>query len=319
MDYKTAKFCEYQTIPPNTTSDWDPDTVLELIHPLRNTYKCTGWARSKRRRCMNSVASFKDGRTILGRLAQKSVSQAIASSKLEEAAECTLCYLHKGQVDDVTSKWISLLEEWASDAQYTKPTSDRAARSGKRAGDVPTYGHNTNCTSTGRFSVKKEEDWQQLQDDFAKANEEIRRTNEVLRFLMEMVAQQQKENQAREYAERVRRERTNIEKEAREREVYEKKECERRAAEKEARDREARRKAEQERKEREAREEIWRAAREQRVRNAREKAAREAESWTQSWKTYAEAWDTIKDTKSKKVGWLLSFRGTLVAWLITQK
>ncbi|KAM0815169.1 hypothetical protein AB5N19_00963 [Seiridium cardinale] len=226
---------------------------------------------------------------------------------MDRAAGFTLCYLHGNQVDNVASKWSSLLRTWAS--ENSKPTKARSES------PLP-YTFDAKTRKNAYVRVKKEEDLEYdmeslLETNFGPLPRKNMTLREMLRFLAEEVEEREEaerqargkeERQARENQERETREKEEREaREKKEREAREKEEREaREKEEQEQREQEARKREEQHRKEREAREERVRLAKERREKEAREKAAREAQIWTQSWENYIEAWDAIKTFKSQR-------------------
>ncbi|KAK6083684.1 stress response protein nst1 [Seiridium cupressi] len=300
MYYNATNSFDWQSSPlSGTTSSWDPDTVLGLIHPMRGSFRCTGYAPSKNRRCMNNVGSFQSGRSILLRLSKGDVSRAIDSPGMHRAAGFTLCYLHGDQVDNVASKWSSLLRTWAS--ENSKPTKARSES------PLP-YTFDAKTRKSAYVRVKKEEDLEYdveslLETNFGPLPRKNMTLREMLRFLAQEVEEREEaERQARGKEEREAREKKEQEaREKKEQEAREKEEREAREKEEhEQREREARKREEQQRKEREAREERVRLAKERREKEAREKAAREAQSWTQSWENYIKSRDAIKTFRSQR-------------------
>ncbi|KAH6652258.1 hypothetical protein BKA67DRAFT_573422 [Truncatella angustata] len=275
MDYSTKN----SQRPSHTKSAWDPDVVLELIHPMRGCYRCTGYAPSKGRRCMNQVGSFGNGRAMLDRLSRGDINEAIRSPDMEDAACLTLCYLHKDQAGDVSRRWLLLLKKWASQ-NGRAPSASRysSTKANSRPSVAPTW-----KTESGEFEnvrFNQEDDLHQsiedlLSEQLGQKSHESKRLRAQLRLLAKILAERERQEQLK-----------------REQEACDEKE--RMQKEKEKHEREARNKAESERKEREAK-------KEQRERTAQEKAAREAEAWARSWEQYTDAWDNIKNPKSKQV------------------
>jgi hypothetical protein len=283
MYYNTnTSFGRQSSSPVGTTPSWDVDAVLGLIHPMRDAYRCTGYAPSMRRRCMNQVASFQEGRAILLRLAKGDVSTAMESPKLDTAAHHTLCYRHKNQVDDVVEEWISLLKEWAS--QNTKKTKSRSS-------DSCSHSYKPK-SGKSEYAEVKMEDLEHTMESILKSDSEI---HQFMRLYFEKLAKREEAEQA------AREQKTRVKEEQETREQEDRAEEERLRKEQRKREQEARRKEEQQREERCAQEERARLAKQRREKEAREKAARETQSWTQSWEDYIEAWDDIQSLKSKSV------------------
>lgn len=290
MHYYSNSF-GYQPSSSNTNS-WDPDTVLHLIHPARGAYKCTGYAPSKNRRCMNQVASFGSGRAILSSLAQKDVTEAVESPALEEAAGFTLCYLHKSQAHTVSQQWSRRLRAWASENE--KDT--RKSSSSKTESDS-SFKHTSKPHWASGDAKMKEEDsenegfanaadalqWKSIQAALTKLNMSLTDLTVLLKEMYKAKQQQEKakrEQEAREEEERSRQEQARREQAARDDEKRDRK----------AREAQA-----------EASRERVRLAKERRDREAQERAAREADAWAHAWKRYTKAWDKIKTVKSEEV------------------
>ncbi|KAI0602998.1 hypothetical protein F4775DRAFT_531484 [Biscogniauxia sp. FL1348] len=104
---------------------WDPETVLGLINPLKDSITCVGHAISRGRRCQNRVAaaSVRYARNVIDKLALESAYKAAASPQLEVAASLLLCrQFHSGQAPDVAERWRFKLEDWAERHEDVKPS-----------------------------------------------------------------------------------------------------------------------------------------------------------------------------------------------------
>lgn len=125
LDYPESLMLYNATPPPapfSPTKNWDPDTALGLIHPMRGMFTCTGYAPSSGRRCIEAVHSFGDGRAILGKLAKMEIPDAVeATGLLKEAAALTLCRQHGWQAHDISRQWGSLLRARAAKIRAAGP------------------------------------------------------------------------------------------------------------------------------------------------------------------------------------------------------
>ncbi|ORY69546.1 uncharacterized protein BCR38DRAFT_471033 [Pseudomassariella vexata] len=285
---------------------WDPETVLELIHPLRHAVRCTGIAPSKRRRCMNQVASFSDGRRILDNLARTmDATQAAESPDLKNAASSTLCYLHGDQYIKVARQWSSLLRAWQLQNKTSTLKSDSDTTPLRRTKAAKPFAESIRVKvedDDGLAKTERDRQWEAIEAMMKKLGinmQDVLDDMERKQWDREARKHEKREDERkkRQEFEQEKRDRARQEKERQEKERQEK---ERQEKERQEKERQEQRKAEEEkkRKEKEAREEAIRErariAREKRAKEAREKAEKEAQEWAQAWKRYCKAWNRIE-------------------------
>jgi len=310
---------------------WDPTTILQIINPDRGTFTCSGYAKTKGRRCWCPIARHNQGAAfgILITLTSQPYNANSARQRqlLEQLAEYCLCVrYHKNQVHEVVEKWRQMLDSWqstsgssTSSTTKSKTTTEKSAAA-PGLGFAPSARSSTMGSGTAYGSNSRTTSWV---TDSREAREKREMADEIKRLQAQVAAMQRKEAREEREAEekvermrqaRLRRERreeeSQEEEEERQRREEERKEREekeqREREEQEERERQEQRKRdEEERKQREKeahaeriRQQAKKAAAD-RKRVAAERVAKEEQQWTDAWDRYTEKWVQFKQQQGR--------------------
>ena len=270
------------------TSKWDPVSTLGLENEQKyNSITCTGYARTRGRRCQRTVAASKVGIYvgILNRLAaEKGPLKSATSAELRKAATISLCWQHDGDLDDVTREWGNKLIQLAlkmeradgcrKAARGTSAKPEKTTRWHPRIKleDLKYYASAYGSESSDApecDSDDSDENWdassvEDADQDEKDAEEELRRQEEERR---------RKERERRSEEERAARERR------------------RREAERKMREEEARREA------REREDRIKERAR----KRAEDEVRKTKDMWSSAWDTYTKGWTRVMNQKPGQV------------------
>jgi len=277
------------------TSKWDPVSTLGLENEQKyNSITCTGYARTRGRRCQRTVAASKVGIYvgILNRLAaEKGPLKSATSAELRKAATISLCWQHDGDLDDVTREWGNKLIQLAlkmeradgcrKAARGTSAKPEKTTRWHPRIKleDLKYYASAYGSESSDApecDSDDSDENWdassvEDADQDEKDAEEELRRQEEELRRQEE--ERRRKERERRSEEERAARERR------------------RREAERKMREEEARREA------REREDRIKERAR----KRAEDEVRKTKDMWSSAWDTYTKGWTRVMNQKPEQV------------------
>ncbi|KAK8092168.1 uncharacterized protein PG998_015181 [Apiospora kogelbergensis] len=202
---------QHQPRPQSRSRIWDPDTILDLKHPKKGVYSCTGYTKSRGNpRCMNSVGSFRHGFDILCTLANTKPA-ATSSRSLKTAAIHTLCHLHQGQIDGTVHRWKLALEKIGVDQPqgrtnktskqywscYSTPDNGKWRSEDKAGRKGP--GNNTAVNQHFQEKAQKEEEHRKAaEEERRKVAEEIQKARESARERLRLAQVEREQKSAAE-------------------------------------------------------------------------------------------------------------------------